>query len=287
MKHLKFSILLATIVLIGLSLQGMAQGPSAKVKSKDWQPLLDENLSKWEVWTGVPQPTVKNLPAGYVVPADGKPVKPIGLGDPMKIYTVEKDENGEVMVHISGLVFAGLTSLESYSNYHLTLQFKWGEKKYAPRLEAKRDNGLLYHCHGEHGAFWDVWKSCLECQIQEGDFGDLFALAGTSTTTKLDSTKHWDPKATETSKTAKRAFDNESPHGEWTRVDLYVLGDKAVHVVNGKVVLALENALSKEGKKLDKGQIQIQSEAAEGYVKDVCIRPIKKFPKAISKAAGF
>jgi hypothetical protein len=177
--------------------------------------------------------------------------------------------------------------LESYSNYHLTLLFKWGEKKYAPRLDKKRDCGLLYHCHGKHAAFWDVWKSCLECQIQEGDFGDLFALAGTNSTVRLDSTEHWDPKSTVTAKTAKRAFDNESSNGEWTRVDLYVFDDKAVHVVNGKVVLALESALSKDGLKLNKGQIQIQSEAAEGFVKDVCIRPIKKFPKAISKAAGF
>lgn len=267
--------------------QAVAQGPSPKFKSSKWETLLDENLSKWEVWTGVPHQSVKNLPADYEVPEDGKPVKPIGLGDPLHIYTVEKDENGQPMVHISGLVYAGLTSLENYSNYHLTLLFKWGKAIYEPRLDKKRDNGLLYHCHGEHGAFWDVWKSCLELQIQEGDFGDLFALAGTSTTTKLDATKHWDPKSTETARTAKRSVDNESPYGEWTRVDLFVVGDKAVHVVNGKVVLALENALSKEGKKLDSGQIQIQSEAAEGFVKDICIRPIKKFPKAIYKAAGF
>ena len=66
-----------------------------------------------------------------------------------------------------------------------------------------------------------------------------------------------------------------------------MLYEVITHVVNGKVVLALENALSKDGEKLDKGQLQIQSEAAEGFVKDVCIRPIKKFPNAIKKAAGF
>lgn len=248
---------------------------------------MDEDLSKWEVWTGVPEPSVKNLPEGYEVPADGKPIKPLGLGDPKRIFTTEKDEEGDLMVHISGEIYAGLTSLESYSDYHLTLLFKWAEKKYPPRMKRKRDSGLLYHCHGKHGAFWKVWKSCLELQIQETDMGDLYALAGTSSVVKHDTTNHWDPTSELTKKTTKRSFDNESPHGEWTRIDLYVLDDKAIHMVNGEVVLALTDARSKNGEKLKAGQLQMQSEAAEGYFKDMAIRPIKKFPKKLSKAAGF
>ena len=32
-----------------------------KVTSKEWFSLLDETLSQWEVWTGVPEPSVENL----------------------------------------------------------------------------------------------------------------------------------------------------------------------------------------------------------------------------------
>ncbi|WP_139959377.1 3-keto-disaccharide hydrolase [Flavicella sediminum] len=263
------------------------EGPSKMVKSKDWKPMLDKELSQWEVWTGVPHKTVKNLPKGYVVPEDGKPVAPIGLDNSMEVFKVTEDENGEPILNISGLIYAGLTSKKEYKNYHLTLLFKWGEKKYEPRLKALRDNGLLYHCYGEHGAFWNVWKRCLESQIQEGDFGDLYTLAGTKAKVQVNEFNRWDPKSDKISGKGKRLYDTESKHGAWTRVDLYVLEDQAIHVTNGKVTFALKDALRHDGKKLDKGQLQIQSEGAEAYAKGIFIRPIKKFPRKIRKAAGF
>ncbi|SDW28727.1 protein of unknown function [Lutibacter oricola] len=263
------------------------EGPSKKIASKKWQPLLDKNLSKWEIWTGVPDPSVKNLPASYVIPEDGKPVDAIGLNNEMNVFSVSLDKDGTPILNISGEVYAGLTSKKEYANYHLTMLFKWGEKKWAPRLEAKRDCGLLYHCYGEHGAFWNVWKSCLELQIQEGDMGDLYCLAGTKSKVSADKTNHWDPKGERISKTAKRSVDAESPNGKWTRIDLYVVDDVAIHVVNGHVVLALKDAITNKGEKLNKGQIQIQSEGAECYAKEIFIRPLKKFPKKIKKVAGF
>lgn len=264
--------------------------PFKKTKSKEWVSLLDKDLSNWEIWTGVPHKTVKNLPDFYKTPEDGKPTKAIGLDNSMGVYSTTIDNSGEVVLNISGLVYAGLTSKKSYENYHLTMLYKWGEKKYEPRLKNKRDNGLLYHCYGEHGAFWNVWKRCLELQIQEADFGDLYTLQGTSckvkTTKASDGKNRWNPKGKIT-KGAKRSTDEESAHGSWTRVDLYVIGDKAIHVVNGKVVLAIYDAKNHLGEKLASGQIQIQSEGAEGYAKDICIRPLKKFPRKLKKKAGF
>lgn len=261
-------------------------GPSKRVKSKDWIPLLDKELSQWEVWTGIPHKSIKNLPKGYEVPADGVPTEPIGLDNSLEIFKVTEGDNGEPILNVSGLAYAGLTSKKIYKNYHLTLLFKWGEKKYEPRLKQKRDNGLLYHCYGEHGKFWGVWKRSLESQIQETDFGDLYTLGGTKATVKVNEHGRWDPKSETTAKKGKRLYDTESVHGAWTRVDIYVLEDKAVHVTNGKVTFALKDALDHKGNKLDKGQLQIQSEGAEGYVKGMYIRPIKKFPRKIRKAAG-
>ncbi|GAF05722.1 3-keto-disaccharide hydrolase [Saccharicrinis fermentans] len=260
--------------------------PANKVKSKDWKVLLDKDLTSWEVWTGVPHKSIKNLPEGYQQESNGENKQAVGLGDPFNLFTVRTDDNGEHVLHISGQTFGGLTSLKSYSNYHLTMLFKWGENKYEPRIDKQRDCGLLYHCHGEHGAFWNVWKSCLEFQIQERDFGDLFTLAGTKAKVRVNEQKRWDPTSDRIQKNGKRSFDAESPHGQWTRVDLYVIGDKAIHVTNGVVVLALTDGTSKDGDKLVAGQIQIQSEGAECYAKDICIRPITKFPKRILKAAA-
>ncbi|MGY6649116.1 3-keto-disaccharide hydrolase [Wenyingzhuangia sp. IMCC45574] len=261
---------------------------SMSANAQKWENLLDENLSKWEVWTGVPHKSVKNLPDGVKgVNNVMKEGKPIGLGDPMGIYKVEKDKKGNPVIHISGEIYAGLTTLKSYKDYHLTLWVKWGEKKWAPRLDKKRDNGLLYHCFGNHGSFWKVWMSCLELQIQEGDMGDLYALAGAKAKVRYDETNHWDPEGKEKVGTTKRSIDAEKEHGAWNKIDLYVLGDKAIHVVNGTVVLALTDAKKKDGTILDSGKIQIQSEGAECFVKDVKIKTIKKFPKKIRKKAKF
>lgn len=260
------------------------QSPSKKLRSNDWVSLLDKDLSQWEVWTGIPEPSVKKLPLNYQKNQNGENEAPMGLGDPMKIFTVT-EEDGELVLNISGQIYAGLTSKKEFANYHLTLLFKWGERKYEPRLERKRDNGLLYHCHGEHGAFWEVWKSSLEFQIQEGDFGDLYTLASTKAKVTVDEEGKWSAGSTILNPgiRTQRKIDAESSHGEWTRIDLYVIDDKSVHLTNGIVVMALTEAKSKQGEKLVSGQLQLQSEAAECYMKDIQIRSIKKFPKWIQK----
>ena len=81
---------------------------SMEVKSKEWTPILDEDLSEWEVFIGVPENTIENLPKGYKKATNGKNKEPIGLDDPMCIFKVITDENGEPIFHISGEVYAGL-----------------------------------------------------------------------------------------------------------------------------------------------------------------------------------
>ncbi|WP_168796702.1 3-keto-disaccharide hydrolase [Cognatitamlana onchidii] len=280
-----FTCLFGLCSLFSTGQEGVKK-PIDKVKSNEWVNLLDDNLSQWEPFTGVPENSVKNLPENYKKDVNGDNKAPIGLGDPMGIYKVVKDENGELVLNISGEVYAGLTSKKEFSNYHLTLLFKWGEKKYEPRLDRKRDSGVLYHCHGEHGAFWNVWKACLEYQVQEEDFGDLYVLGGTKATTTVDDKKQWDPMSkVKNNSHTKNALDAELPHGEWNRIDLYVLEDSAIHVTNGKVVLALTNAKKSDGEVLTSGQIQLQSESAECYMKDIHIRRISKFPKKLRRAA--
>ncbi|MEM1063719.1 MAG: DUF1080 domain-containing protein, partial [Planctomycetota bacterium] len=111
-------------------------------------------MSQWEVWLGVPH---TSLPIEWDGKSeDGKQGKPLGLGDRLGVFAVE-DVDGEPVLRVSGEIYAGLTTLEEFEDYHLTCEVQWGEKKYAPRLNAKRDSGILYHCVGRHGAFWNVW----------------------------------------------------------------------------------------------------------------------------------
>ncbi len=81
---------------------------------------------------------------------------------------------------------------------------------------------------------------------------------------------------------AHLAGDFENPHGEWTTVELYCYGDKAIHVVNGHVVMVLENSRLVEpdgtSKPLTSGKIQFQSEGAECYYRNIEIKKLEKLP---------
>ena len=257
--------------------------------AEEWTPLLDAELSKWEVHTGVPHKTV--VVPGAASPStseDGTTGEPIGVGDPLGIYRVV-EVDGEPVLNVTGQVYAGLTSLEEYSDYHLSLEYRWGDKKWPPRLNMKRDSGLLLHCTGEHGSFWNVWMSCLECQIQEGDTGDFIPLAGPNAEVRCrepegPSRPVYDPAGPLYKGIGyiTHGPSEEAPHGEWNTVEVYTIGDRLVFVVNGTPNMALVNARF-HGKPLTGGKIQLQSEAAEIQFRRVKIRPLAEFPPELAE----
>ena len=78
--------------------------------------------------------------------------------------------------------------------------------------------------------------------------------------------------------------DVEKASGEWNQLDLYCHGDTSVHVLNGKVMMVLyHNAQVDSGnvRPLTKGRIQLQSEGAEVFYKQVRIRSIDRIPGEI------
>lgn len=263
-------------------------------QESEWEQLLDKDLSKWDVFVGVPHHTVKGLPEG-TPKGDGMKGESLGLNnDPLKVFYAE-DIDGETIMRVSGEIYAGLTSKETYENYHLKFKFKWGELKWEPRLNAQRDNGLLYHCIGEHGAFWNVWMQSQEFQIQERDMGDYYGLAGGVNNIRAkkreDGFYIYDPEAElvklgtaikgEKMYRCVRSENKEKPHGEWNTLELVCFNGKSYHIVNGYVVMILEKAEShKEGEftPVTKGKIQFQSEAAECYYKDIQIKKLSELP---------
>lgn len=259
--------------------------------TKEWKPLLNKSLNGWEVFTGVPHRslTVPGLPPGQS--EDGTTGEPIGLGDPLKIFRIETVD-GEQLLRVNGKCYAGLTSQASFSNYHLQFEYKWGEKKYAPRLDNARDSGVLIHCTGEHGKFWNVWKRCLECQVQEGDTGDFYALGGTSGMVKLLKLEDGRPPTGHigtlasigngTNRYGAQKYGNFEKTGDWNTVDIYTVGEEGAFEVNGHRVMRIwsaRNGNQETGDRLTAGQIQIQSEAAEIDYRRIRIRHLDEIPK--------
>jgi hypothetical protein len=174
------------------------------------------------------------------------------------------------------------------------MDFKWGVAKHHPRKNAKRDSGLLYHAGGEHGADYGFWLRSQEFQIQEGDCGDYWGVAGGSfevPARKIDSTTFiYTPGETsllfnEKSVNGRRcikASDAENQYGDWNTLELYCYGDTAVHVLNGKTVMVLfkSSVLQEDDlKPLKHGKLQLQSEGAELFLRKIELRDISEIPE--------
>lgn len=260
-----------------------------------WRPLFNgKDLAGWETYLSVPLPT-SEVP-GAERDAQGKYTQPLGLGkDPLNCFTVA-DVDGRAAIRLSGEGYGTLTTLDSFSNYHLRLQFKWGAKKWLPGSENKpRGSGLLYHGHGKHGDAdsGKRWLHTQQFQIQEGDCGDYIVVGDTAadiTAQKLGEKKFIYNEKAETltfcAKTPNQsrcsksgAFEN--PTGEWNTLELICVGDTAIHVINGHVVLRLTRSRKSVGEGFEPlagGRMQLQMEGSEIYFRDIEISPVTAVP---------
>jgi hypothetical protein len=270
-------------------LLGLASATS-QYAAEAWRPLFNgRDLNGWEMFMTKPDRTW-NVP-GLKRDEQGNYLEPIGKNrDPLKVFVVE-NVDGRPAIHVSGQGFGVITTVETFANFHLRLQVKWGEKKWGTKLHAPRDCGLLYFCHGEPGFDHETWPRSIEFQIQEHDMGDLFALGAQITVPARPEGKFWlyDPKGAPTLFVQKppagnrcvKLTDAEKPLGEWNLLDLVCLGGTSVHIVNGKVVMRLHDAQRLDGAAptpLTSGQISLQTEGAEVYYRDIEIRPIAAIP---------
>ena len=48
--------------------------------------------------------------------------------DPEKVFSVTKMDGGPV-IHILGKYWGGIITTQEFANYHLRLEYKWGEKR--------------------------------------------------------------------------------------------------------------------------------------------------------------
>jgi hypothetical protein len=248
---------LVSVVLVGAALWGAEPA---------WRPLLNgRGLSGWDTFLSTPD-------------------------DPAQVFVIDRVD-GEPVIHISGVGFGVMTTRETFGNFHLRLEVKWGEHRWGKKALAPRDSGLLYFVHGDAGAVDGNWPRSIEFQIQEHDMGDLYAL-GTQITVparKADDLWLYDPAGEPTvfvqrkpiGNRAVRLVDAEKSKGEWNTLELICLNGNSIHVVNGRVVMRLGPAQRLDGPEpaaLTSGRISLQTEGAEVFYRRVEIRPITGVP---------
>lgn len=278
MKRLFLS---STVVLLVFAMPGCGK----KAAESEWQSLFNgTDLSGWDTYLGPTFDTVQNKFDTLAIP---------GLNnDPRGVFRVV-EEDGAPAIRISGDGFGGISTLQEFENFHLRAEFKWGTLKWHPRKDKKRDSGILYYAVGPQGAAYGHWMRSQEFQVQEGDCGDYWSVDGSivdiPATGSAKEEYVYSPVATMlpfsyTSEYGKRCIKNpdaEKPTGEWNTVDIYCLGPNIVHMINGTVVMKLFNSRQpSDGNEipLTKGKIQIQTEGAEVYYRNIQVQPITEIP---------
>jgi hypothetical protein len=125
--------------------------------STGWKPLFNgKNLSGWSTHYASKPGDKTPPPASFFRVEDGA----------IHVYPVQAAGSEQPNAY--------LLSDGEHKDYKLSLEYKWGEKKFPPRLNLVRDAGLLYHVHRQRP---NDWPASIESQIQEGDVGDLWAVS--------------------------------------------------------------------------------------------------------------
>jgi hypothetical protein len=222
--------------------------------------------------------------------------------DPRKVFHID-----DGMLHITGDGLGALVTNKRYRDYHLVLEFKWGDRTWHGRENAARDSGLLIHSNGIDGGYQDTWMPSLEVQIIEGGVGDFVPVPGPdkngqpvpltytcNVVRDRDGEVVWQkdgPRETFRRGAFKRVnwygrdqdwadtkgfrgkLDVDSPHGEWTRLDVVSDGGHIETFVNGKKVNEAFDVSPSEGR------LQLQTELAEIYYRRWELWPLGKGPK--------
>ena len=64
------------------------------------------------------------------------------------------------VIHVRGKELGYIRTKTAFNNYHFTVEFKWGEKKWPPRENAKRDAGICYNIPGNEPD--SIWPKSIE-----------------------------------------------------------------------------------------------------------------------------
>src|SRR5829696_2249513 len=132
--------------------------------SAAWTPLFNgRDLTGWYTWT-----------KGGAKDAD--PTRIFQVHDGM-LHIYKDAEQG------SQQPFGYVCTNEDFGDCRIRLQYKWGTKRFGSRADKRRDSGILYHVFGEDGPGGKTWPWSVECQIQENDTGDTFAIMTRVSTT--------------------------------------------------------------------------------------------------------
>ena len=233
-----------------------------------------------------------------------------GRDDPKKVYDVK-----DGVLRISGEEGGYLSTVKSHENYRLIVEYKWGDKTWAPREDKARSSGIVFHV--AEGPDGDLGKQVYgyQCTIGEGKTGDLNIVQGGPTKLwamfemdpkpfgkpdpkpdkdKIPSIKVFKPNAPKigyfgTAAIHQINFDEafadikgfrgkaeiEKALGEWNTLELVCTQTRIDITLNGQRVNAASKPTMPDQPMVTKGKILIRSNGAEILFRRIELIPVK------------
>lgn len=255
--------------------------------STNWTALFNgRDLSNWDKFLADPS-------AAKLQPSD----------DPKNVFTVTNLSDGPA-IHVTGEIYGAITTHAEFENFHFKVDIKWGEKRWPARAHVGRDAGILYACVGEPNPATG-WMTSIENNIMEKGIGQWWSVNGAIIDAEGEfitpENELYVPYKKEGSGernivyrrglpliTAQSAngitppFDVEQVFGNWNTVEVIFWAGNCIHILNGVVNLVAVNPRYKvddQWRPLERGKIQLQSEAAELFYRNIQVRPITEIPK--------
>ncbi len=204
----------------------------------------------------------------------------------------------ESAIHLAGRGMGYLATNDSYKDYHLSIEYKWGRRTDGSAYV--RNSGILLHATGPHGNARGIWMASIECQLAQGCEGDIIVIRGkddrgdlipvtqtSDTRIASDGRTRWKKGGKKTVHSGKQAWwsdhevgfqerldtrgknDVASPLGEWTKVECICCGSRITIKINGTTVNECYDVHPAEGK------ILLENEKNEIYFRNFEIRPLE------------
>ncbi len=174
----------------------------------------------------------------------------------VKVQDVWSVQDGVLVC--AGKPLGYLYTKKDYQNFILKLQWRW------PAGKKPGNGGVLIRMTGEHR----IWPRSLEAQLNAGNAGDFWGLAGyplTGPEERLRSSEH---KQFGILTNLKKTKNLEKPPGQWNTYEITAAGDTVTLVINGEQVNRATGCAS------DFGRICLTSEGDEIHFRNVTITEI-------------
>jgi len=170
-----------------------------------------------------------------------------GNADPLQTWSVT---NG--VIHCTGKPIGYLRTTQSYSNYFLTVE--WRFVKIAPKAD---NTGILVHMQLPD----QVWPRCVQVQGKHTRQGDLFLMEGAESKEHKGLDKN--------TPVPLRGPSAENPVGEWNKAETICTHNQVESFINEKFVNETTECT------LNDGFIGIQSEGGDIEIRAIYYSPLK------------